>query len=76
MKELFTYQSEMSTEILAIANKTNCMYKTKLCVSKRALRYNGCIEFNNLPSELKYSTVHVLPFEQLHRNKFCSQTGS
>ncbi len=54
MKELFTYQSEMSTRNTknSKANKL-CVFKQTLCVSRRALRYNGCIEINKLPSDIQ-----------------------
>ncbi len=49
MKELFTYQSEMSTTNTRYS-KANKLYvpKQNVCVSRRALRYNGCIELNKL----------------------------
>ncbi len=52
MRELFTYPSEMSTRN-TMYSKVNKWYITKqiVCVRRRALRYNGCIEFNKLPSD-------------------------
>ncbi len=54
MKELFTYQSGMSTRNTRYS-KANKLYvpKQNLCVSRRALRYNGCIKFNKLPSDIQ-----------------------
>ncbi len=54
MKELFTYQSEMSTKNIRYS-KANKLYvpKQNVCVSRRALRYNGYIEFNKLPSDIQ-----------------------
>ncbi len=55
MKEFFTHQSEMSTRNTRYS-KVNKLYvpKQNLCVSRRALyRYNGCIEFNKLPSDIQ-----------------------
>ncbi len=54
MKELFTYQSEMFTRNTRYS-KANKLYVLKqyLCVSRRALRYNGCIEFNKLPPDIQ-----------------------
>ncbi len=45
MKELFTYQSEMSTRNTKYSN-VNKLYvpNQNLCVSRRALRCNGCID--------------------------------
>ncbi len=36
-------------------SKINKLYvpKQNLCVSRRALIYNGCIEFNKLPSDIQ-----------------------
>ncbi len=57
VKELFTYQSEMYTRNTWYS-KANKLYVPKqiLCVSRRALRYNGCIEFSKLPSDI-YKTI-------------------
>ncbi len=48
MKDLFTYQSEMSTRHTRYS-KVNKLYvpKQNICVSRRDLRYNGCIELTN-----------------------------
>ncbi len=55
MKELFTYQSEMSTRNTRYS-KANILYvpKQNLCVSWQCVRYNGCIEFNKLPSDIQH----------------------
>ncbi len=55
MKELFAYQSQMSTRNTRYS-KANIFHVSKhnLCVSRRALRYNGCIEFNELPLDIQY----------------------
>ncbi len=54
MKELFTHQSEMSTRNTRYS-KANTLYvpNQNLCLSRRALSYNGCIEFNKLPSDIQ-----------------------
>ncbi len=54
MKELVIYQSEMSTRNTKYS-KANKLYvpKQNFCVNRRALRYNGCIEFNKLPSDIQ-----------------------
>ncbi len=54
MKEFLTYQSEMSTRNTRYS-KVKKLYEPKqnICVSRRAHRYNGCIEFNKLPSDIQ-----------------------
>ncbi len=53
-KELFTYQSDISTRNTRYS-KANKLYvpKQNVCVSRRALRYNGYIEFNKLLSGIQ-----------------------